>query len=144
MSGKQYLNAFMNNTATIRDVLAANVEGAPHKVVAYDKDGKLALPAADGDPAIGILLSDTAANDSGVSKAGTEVDVLIKDIGLALAGGAIKKGEHLTATTTGAVQKAAAGNFILGIAMTATTAAGELVQIQMTKSGYEKAASGGN
>ena len=38
------------------------------------------LPAADGDPAIGILLSDTAANDSGVSKAGTEVDVLIKDI----------------------------------------------------------------
>ena len=79
-----------------------------------------------------------------MSKAGTEVDVLIKDIGLALAGGAIKKGEHLTATTTGAVQKAAAGNFILGIAMTATTAAGELVQIQMTKSGYEKAASGGN
>ena len=144
MADKQYLNAFMNNSATIRDVLAADVTDAPHKAATYDAEGKLTLPAADGDPAIGILLSDTAANDSGVSKAGTEVDVLIKDIGLALAGGAIKKGEHLTATTTGAVQKAAAGNFILGIAMTATTAAGELVQIQMTKSGYEKAASGGN
>ena len=142
MADKQYLNAFMNNSATIRDVLAADVTDAPHKAVTYDAEGKLILPAADGDPAIGILLSDTAANDSGVSKPGTVV--LIKDIGLALAGGAIKKGEHLTATTTGAVQKAAAGNFILGIAMTATTAAGELVQIQMTKSGYEKAASGGN
>jgi len=138
MADKQYLNAFMNNSATIRDVLAADVTDAPHKVVAYDADGKLILPAADGDPAIGILLSDTAANDNGVSPAGTEVDVLIKDIGLALAGGAVKKGEHLTTTTTGAVQKAAAGNYILGIAMTEATAEGELVQIKLTHGGYEK------
>lgn len=140
MADKQYLNAFMNNSATIRDVLAADVTDAPHKAVAYDSEGKLILPAADGDPAIGILLSDTAANDSGVSPAGTEVDVLIKNIGLALAGAAIKKGEAVTATTTGAVKKADAGNFILGFAMTAATAAGELVQVQLTKSGYEKAA----
>jgi len=135
---KQYLNAFMNNSATIRDVLAADVTDAPHKAVAYDADGKLALPAADGDPAIGILLSDTAADDSGVSKAGTEVDVLIKNIGLALAGGAVKKGDRVTANTAGAVVKAASGNFILGVAMTEATAEGELVQIQLTKSGYEK------
>lgn len=140
MADKQYLNAFMNNSATIRDVLAADITDAPHKAVAYNSDGKLALPAANGDPAIGILLSDTAANDSGVSPAGTEVDVLIKNIGLALAGAAIKKGEAVTATTTGAVKKADAGNFILGYAMTAATAAGELVQVQLTKSGYEKAA----
>ena len=70
MADKQYLNAFMNNSATIRDVLAADVTDAPHKAVTYDAEGKLILPAADGDPAIGILLSDTAANDSGVSKAG--------------------------------------------------------------------------
>ncbi len=138
MSDKQYLNAFMNNSLTIRDVLAADITDAPHKAVTYDSDGKLALPAADGDPAIGILLSDTAADDSGVSKAGTEVDVLIKDIGLALAGGAVKKGEHLTATATGAVTKAATGNYIFGIAMTEATDAGELVQIQLTHSGYEK------
>ena len=36
----------------------------------------------------------------------------------------------------GAVQTAAAGNFILGVAMTAASAAGELVQVQLTKSGY--------
>ncbi len=138
MAGKQYLNAFFNNSPTIRDVLAVDINDAPHKAVTYDSSGKLALPAADGDPAIGILLSDTAADDSGVSKAGTEINVLIKNIGLALAGGAVKKGEHLTPTTTGAVRKAAAGNYILGTAMSEVAAAGELVQIQLTKSGYEK------
>lgn len=143
MSGKQYLNAFMNNTATIRDVLAANVEGAPHKVVAYDKDGKLALPAADGDPAIGIILSDAPANDSGITPAGAEVDVLIRHIGLAEAGAAVAKGDFLTATEDGTVRKAAAGEYILGIAMTAATAAGDLAQVYITHSGYAKAASGG-
>lgn len=135
---KQYLNAFINNSATIRDVLAVDITDAPHRVVAYDADGRLALPAADGDPVIGILLSDTAADDSGVSKAGMEVDVLIKNIGLALAGGAVKKGERLTAAATGALKKAASGNFILGVALTEATAEGELVQIQLTHSGYEK------
>jgi len=114
MVDKQYLNAFINNSATVRDVLAADIPEAPHKAVAYDSNGKLALPAADGSPAIGILLSDTEADDGSASKAGTEVDVLIKNIGLALAGGAIRKGGHPTATTTGAVQKAATGNYILG------------------------------
>ncbi len=138
MADKQYLNAFMNNSATIRDVLSADITDAPHKAVVYGSDGKLALPAADGDPAIGILLSDTATDDNGVSRAGTEVDVLIRNIGLALADGAVKKGDHLTATATGAVKKAAAGNYILGIAMTEATAAGELVQLYLAHSGYEK------
>ena len=89
MNGKQYLNAFINNTATIRDVLAADVQDAPHKVLAYNTDGKLALPAADGDPVIGIILSDAPANDSGVTPSGAEVDVLIRHIGLAEAGAAV-------------------------------------------------------
>ena len=138
MSGKQYLNAFMNNTATIRDVLAANVEGAPHKVVAYDKDGKLALPAADGDPAIGIILSDAPANNSSVTPAGTEIDVLIKHIGLVETGAAVAKGDFLTAATDGTVRKALAGEYILGIAMTGVSTAGELAQIYITHTGYAK------
>lgn len=145
MVDKQYLNAFINNSATIREQLAADITDVSHRAVAYDSNGKLVLPAADGDAAIGILLSDTNANDSGIAKAGTAVDVLIKNIGLVLAAGAVKKGDHLTATATGAVQKAEAGNYILGIAMSDADAAGELVQIQLTKGGYEKvtASSGG-
>ena len=136
---KQYLNAFINNSATIRDVLAADITGAPHKAVAFNSEGKLVLPAAEGDPVVGVLLSDTPADDSGKTAAGTEVDVLIKNIGLIEAGAAIAKGDLLTVSTDGTAKKAAAGTFILGIAMTKAAAAGELVQIQITKSGYEKA-----
>lgn len=146
MSAKQYLTAFMNNTATIRDVLAADIEDAPHKAVAYDSDGKLALPAADGAPVVGIILSDAAAFDTGsalVSKAGMEVDVLIKNIGLIEAGEAVAKGDLLTVDTDGCAVKATAGDFILGMAMTAATTAGELVQIHITKSGYAVAVAGG-
>ncbi len=138
MADKQYLNAFINNSATIRDVLATDVTDAPHKVVAYNADGKLALPAVDGDPAIGVILSDTPASDSGVTKANTEVDILIRCIGLAETEAEVKKGDFLTATAKGTVKKAATGDYILGIAMTETTTAGELVQIQITNSGYEK------
>ena len=138
MNGKQYLNAFMNNSATIRDVLAADVTGAAHKAVSYNTSGKLALPAADGDPAIGLILSDAPANDSGVTPAGTEVDVLIKDIGLMEAGAAVAKGDLLTVTKDGTARKAAAGEYIFGIAMTAADTVGELVQVYITHSGYAK------
>ena len=67
---KQYLNAFINNSATIRDVLAADITGAPHKAVAFNREGKLVLPAAEGDPVVGVLLSDTPADDSGKTAAG--------------------------------------------------------------------------
>ena len=138
MSQKQYLTAFINNSATIRDVVGTDITDAPHKAVAYNADGKLVLPAADGDPVVGIVLSDAAAYDTGsalVTKAGMEIDVLIKDIGLAEAGEAVAKGDLLTASAAGTVKKAASGNFILGVAMTAAQGAGELVQIQITKSG---------
>ena len=139
MANKQYLNAFINNSATIREQLATDITDASHRADAYESSGKLVLPAADGEAALGILLSDTNADNGGITKAGTEVDVLIKNIGLVLAAGAVKKGDHLTATAMGAVQKAAVGNYILGIAMSNAAAAGELVQIQLTKGGYEKA-----
>ena len=135
--GKQYLNAFVNNSATIRDVLATEIEDAPHKAVTWDDNGKLIVPAAKGDPAIGFILSDAFAFYNGITPAGTEVDVLIKDIGLGMASGVIKKGDFVTADTDGKLTKAEDGNFILGVAMTAAESDGELVQVQLTKSGYK-------
>jgi len=75
-----------------------------------------------------------------VTKAGTAIDVLIKDISLAEAGKPAAKGGPLTASATGTVKKAASGNFILGVALTATQEAGELVHLQITKSGFMAAA----
>lgn len=138
MNGKQYLNAFVNNSPTIRDTLAADMVNAPHKVVAYNTNGKLALPAADGDPVIGVILSDAPANGSSVTPVKSEVDVLIKHIGLVEAGAAVAKGDFLTAATDGTVRKALAGEYILGIAMTGVSTAGELAQIYITHTGYAK------
>ena len=142
MDGKQYLNAFVNNSATIRDVLKDAIEGAPHKLVTYDSEsGQLIVPASEGDPAIGIILSDTPANSSGSTPAGTEVDVLIKNIGLA--GAEVKKGDLLTAGTGGKVKKAEDGNYIFGIALTGASADGELVQVLITHSGCKGGSSSG-
>lgn len=141
MAGKQYLNAFINSSATIREAVAANITDAAHKAVVYDSNGRLTLPAADGDPAVGVILSDATAYDNGTSlitAAGMEVDVLICKIGLIEAGEAVKKGDLLTVSTTGQAKKAASGDFILGTAMTEAATAGELVHIQITKSGYAK------
>ena len=72
-----------------------------------------------------------------------EADLEATNAALAEAGAAVAKGDFLTATEDGTVRKAAAGEYILGIAMTAATAAGELAQVYITHSGYAKAASGG-
>ena len=75
MSQKQYLTAFIHNSASIRDVVGEDITDAPHKAVAYNEDGKLVLPAADGDPAVGVVISDAAGYDTGaalVTKAGAD------------------------------------------------------------------------
>lgn len=128
---KEYLNAFMNNSATIREVAGAEIKNAAHKAVSYNADGKVILPAAAGDPAVGFILSDTLDLADG-----DETNILIKDIGLGEASAAIAKGAAVTVTTAGTLAKAESGNFILGFAMTAASAAGELIQVQLTKSGY--------
>ena len=136
MERKDYLNAFMNNSATIRGVLKADIEEAPHKAVAFDDDGTLKVPAAEGDPVVGLVLSDTPADGSGKTAAGTEVDVLIKDIGLGIAAEEIKPGNLVMADTEGKLKKATEGKFVLGMAVTHAAADGELVQVQITKGGY--------
>lgn len=132
---KQYLNAFVNNSATIRDAITADITDAPHKAVAYDENGGLVVTAEKGKPALGLILSDAPANDSGVTPAGTEVDVLIKDIGLGIASGEIKKGDAVTPDADGKLAKAEDGNFIFGYALTGATTAGELIQVQISKNG---------
>ena len=130
---KEYLNAFMNNSATIREVAGAEIKNAAHKAVAYNANGKVILPASAGAVAVGFILSDTLDLAEG-----DETNILIKDIGLGEASAAIAKGAAVTVTTAGTLATAASGNFILGFAMTAASAAGELVQVQLTKSGYAK------
>lgn len=128
---KEYLNAFMNNSATISETAGAAITAPAHKAVAYNSSGEVILPATAGAVAVGFILSDT--ND--LAK-GDTVNILIKDIGLGIASAAIAKGAAVTVTTEGKLATATTGNFILGYAMTAAAAADELIQVQLTKSGY--------
>jgi hypothetical protein len=134
---KEYLNAFINNSPTVREKLGADIVNAPHKAVAYDENGNIVLATA-GEGAIGILLGDTRQEGAGgtpAAKAGQEADVLIKHIGLLEAGGAIAKGAPVTINASGQGVTAAAGDFVFGFAFTAASAAGELAQVQITRSG---------
>lgn len=96
------------------------------------KDGKLALPGA-GANVIGIAIGET---DEIVDK-GDDVTVQIKDIGKWEAAAAIAVGAELATDATGKATTAASGQFVLGVALTAATAAGQLVQVQITKQGYK-------
>lgn len=137
---KQYLNATINNSATIRGKATAAITNAAHKAVAFDANGGLILPASAGAVAVGVVLSDPAAtedaSDNLITAAGAEIDVAIKDITFIEASAAISAGAAVAVTTTGAAVTADEGNFILGYAMTAAAEAGELIQIQITKSGF--------
>jgi hypothetical protein len=140
-AGHEYLNAFINNSATVREKLGADIENAPHKAVQYDGNGDVIL-ATDASKAFGILLSDTrqfggSPFNSGTptAKQGEEVDILIKYIGLLEAGGAIAKGDPVTINASGQGVTATAGEFIFGYAFTAATNAGELAQVQIARSG---------
>ena len=60
-----------------------------------------------------------------------------KDIGKWEAAGAIAVGAELATDATGKAVAATSGAFIIGVALTAATTAGDLVQVQITKSGYK-------
>lgn len=136
---KQFLNAFINNSSTVQGVAGADIIEAAHKAVMFDTNGDVVL-ADSGDKAFGVILSTVPAIENGsalITKKGFEIDVLIKDIGLIEAGGAIAKGDPLTINATGQVVAATSGDFIFGWAFTAASGAGELAHIQITRSGYK-------
>ena len=134
MSDKTYVGTTINPSPTV--IFPANEAIAGARCVALAlSDGKLALPAA-GAMALGISIGETDANVT----AGTEITVQIKDIGKWIAGEAISAGDELATDAAGKAVKATEGDFIVGTALSAVTAAGSLVQVQISKSGYKPAA----
>jgi hypothetical protein len=125
------LNAFINNSATIKEYAGAKISAPAHLAVMYDGNGNV-IPATSGDKAIGLILSDTLDP----VEQGGEVNILIKYIGLGVAGAAIAKGDLLTVNATGQLAVADEGDFIFGRAFTAATAEGEAVQVQINQMGY--------
>jgi len=130
----------INQSATIVEQAGADIADARNRILTYDADGNV-IPAADGTTVlVGIALIEAGVNDisgveSGKVNAGDDVDIQIKDIGYILAGGAIAKGEEVTAAN-GLAVKAEAGNYVVGIALSAA-AKDDYCRVQITK--YQKA-----
>ena len=125
-----FLNAFINESATITENAAVDIPAPAHKAVAFDADGKIVL-AETGETAIGLILSPSLDPIF----AGERVEILIKYIGLLETSEELLKGDPVTITAGGLGKKAADGDFIFGWAFTHSMP-GECVQVQITKTGF--------
>lgn len=138
---RNYRGAQFNQSATIVELAGAAIEDVRNLIMKYDDNGDVVLATAGTDIPVGIALIETGYNDitgqtAGKVEVGDNVDILIKDRGVVLAGAAIKKGQEVAAGADGMAAVAASGNYVLGIAL-GNAEAGEYLEVQIAK--YQKA-----
>ena len=138
---KNFNGTQINNSATIVEKAGAEITACRNKIMKYDDNGDVVLATAGTDIPIGVALIESGCNDisgaeSGQVAIGDDVDILVKDIGFVLAGATITKGQEITAGANGLAAVAAAGNYVLGIALSSAKE-NEYCRIQITK--YQKA-----
>lgn len=139
--GKNYNGVQINSSPTIVEKAGAAIEDVRNLIVKYDGNGDVVLATAGTDIPVGIAIIEAGYNDitgeeSGKVAKGDDVDILVKDMGVVLAGATIKKGQEVTAGAEGKAAVATAGNYVLGIALSNATA-GSYLKIQINK--YQKA-----
>ena len=130
-----YLNFSINNSSTLPVKAGAEIADVRFKAVKLDANGNAVLASVAGEAFLGIAIP-TTGNAEGKVVAGDTVDVQIKDIGLAMAGAAFEAGKPLTTDANGKLVAAVSGNFIIGYALTASAADGDIIQVQVAKSYY--------
>ena len=137
---RNYRGAQFNQSATIVELAGAACEDVRNLIMKYDDNGDVVPATAGTDIPVGIALIETGYNDitgqtSGKVEVGDNVDILIKDRGVCLAGAAIKKGQEVAAGADGLAAVAEAGNYVLGIAL-GNAEVGEYLEVQIAK--YQK------
>ena len=137
---RNYRGAQFNQSVTIVELAGAAIEDVRNLIMKFDDNGNVIPATAGTDIPVGIALIETGYNDitgqtSGKVEVGDNVDILIKDIGVALAGGTIKKGQEVAAGAAGFAVPAAGGDYVLGFALD-NAEAGEYVRVQIAK--YQK------
>ncbi len=143
MARKNYFGAQFNQSPTIIEKAGAAVEDVRNLIMKYDENGDVVPATAGTDMPVGIALIETGYNDitgkeAGKVAKGDDVDILIKDRGVVLAGAAIKKGQEVASDANGKAAVAVSGDYVLGIALENVNA-DEYLEIQINK--YQKAAS---
>ncbi len=139
MPNRNFNGTQVNQSVTIVEQAGAEIADVRNRIMAYDADGNVILAANGTAIPVGIALIEAGVNDisgaeSGKVKAGDDVDIQIKDIGYVLAGGAIAKGDEVTASS-GLAVKAGVGDYVVGIALSAV-AKDDYCRVQIAK--YQK------
>ena len=137
---RNYRGAQFNQSLTIVEQAGATIEDVRNLIMKYDDNGNVVVAAAGTDIPVGIALIETGYNDitgqtSGKVVIGDNVDILIKDRGVCLAGEAIKKGQEVAAGAGGLAAVAASGDYVLGFAL-GNANEGDYLEVQITK--YQK------
>lgn len=125
-----YLATSINESPTIVDKAGADIADVRGKAVKF-ADGAIVL-AGKGEAAIGVGIM---TNDENI-KAGADVDVQIKDIGLVCAGGKITKGAELAVDANGKFVAAAEGDYVAAIALDAAEVADIYIKARLVN--YKK------
>ena len=138
---KNYNGAQFNQSVTIVEKAGADIADCRNRVMKFDDNGNVILATAGTDIPVGIAIIEAGYNDitgveSGKAKAGDDIDILIKDMGVVLAGATIKKGQEVAAGADGKAAVAASGNYVFGIALDSAEA-DEFLRVQLVK--YQKA-----
>ena len=126
-----YLGTTINESPTINLEAGEDIQEAQGKAVIIS--GGLAITATAGANAIGII---PLSEDEEIKK-GSDVTGQVKDSGAWVAGAKIVIGDELTSDADGFAVKAAAGNFITAVALTAAAEAGTIIRVQLIKAGYK-------
>lgn len=122
-----YLNHGYNDSPVVYGEANAALTAPAMKAFALNSSGKVILPAASGDFALGIAL----ANTEDVA-AGGRIDLQVKDGCYAIAGETVKRGDLLMAHTDGTLKKATAGKNVLAVAL-ADAASGKPCQVYIMR-----------
>ena len=137
---RNYRGVQFNQSATIAELAGAKVEDVRNLIMKYDDNGNVVPATAGTDIPVGVALIESGLNDitgpnAGMVEVGDQVDILIKDRGVVLAGAAIKKGQEVAAGANGLAAVAAAGDYVLGIALGHANE-GDYLEVQILK--YQK------
>ena len=140
---KNYNGVQINQSVTIVEKAGADIVDVRNRIMKYDENGFVALATAGTDMPVGVAIIEAGYNDitgieSGKVKAGCDVDIVIKDMTVVLAGAAIKKGQEVAAGADGLAAVAAGGDYVIGIALD-NAEADEYLPIQIAK--YQKGGS---
>ena len=138
---KNYHGVQINQSPTIVEKAGVEIADCRNRIMKYDENGNVVLATAGTDMPVGIALIEAGYNDitgieSGKVAANDQVDILVKDMGVVLAGATIKKGQEVASGSDGLAAVASSGDYVLGIALEAAEA-DEYVAIQIAK--YQKA-----